>query len=349
MRKQIISVLLLTFMGLAAQAQTKVKLYGVASPNVKFVYVASLTDRENKGDSVPVTDGKWKFEKEFPSDVLTLGVISDDFSEMKNHQNAMFAMADTVPTEIDLINHTVKGSKGTETFNTTMKGVLECMNKPITATYDSRDDAAKLMYSAVMDNLDSMVPVVFVPMLSQGLSSGALHKIFYTGAPYENHPLMAPVKEHMKSLDAKKNFALGDKFTDLTLNDVDGKSHSLSEWCGKGRYVLIDFWASWCAPCRAEMPTVVECYKKYHDKGLDIIGISFDVDKDAWKNAIDQMGLSWIHLSDLASWKSVAATTYGIKGIPSCILLDKNGYIIDFDMRGNVLDLRLKEIFGENK
>ena len=159
MRKQIISVLLLTFMGLAAQAQTKVKLYGVASPNVKFVYVASLTDRENKGDSVPVTDGKWKFEKEFPSDVLTLGVISDDFSEM-NHQNAMFAMADTVPTEIDLINHTVKGSKGTETFNTTMKGVLECMKKPITATYDSRDDAAKLMYSAVMDNLDFRADVI---------------------------------------------------------------------------------------------------------------------------------------------------------------------------------------------
>ena len=131
------------------------------------------------------------------------------------------------------------------------------------------------------------------------------------------------------------------------MNDTTGRERRLSEWCGKGRYVLIDFWASWCGPCRAEMPNVTACYEKYHAKGLDIVAISFDTNKDAWLRAINTMKMPWVHLSDLAGWNSLGATTYDIKGIPANILLDGDGNIIDIDLRDYMLEEKLAKIFGE--
>ena len=92
---------------------------------------------------------------------------------------------------------------------------------------------------------------------------------------------------------------------------------------------------------------ITYCYEKYHSKGLDIVAISFDNKKDAWLRAISSMKMPWVHLSDLAGWQSIAATTYGIKSIPANILLDGEGKIIDIDLRGDLLDMRLKEIFKE--
>ena len=136
-------------------------------------------------------------------------------------------------------------------------------------------------------------------------------------------------------------------YIDLTMNDINGNSRKLSDYCGKGNYVLIDFWASWCGPCIAEIPNIIDNYNKYHSKGFDIVGISFDKNKEAWKNAVEELGMDWHQLSDLAGWGSIGASIYGIRSIPANILVDGKGRIVAGNLRGAALGEKLQEIYGQ--
>lgn len=149
------------------------------------------------------------------------------------------------------------------------------------------------------------------------------------------------IRERVATLEKT---AVGQLFTDLKMSDPDGKSSSLSDYAGKGKYVLIDFWASWCGPCRSEMPNVLTAYAKYKDKGFEIIGVSFDGKHESWVKAIRELNLPWPQMSDLKGWESAGAKVYGVTGIPHTILLDKEGKIIARNLHGEELNRTLAEL-----
>ena len=148
-------------------------------------------------------------------------------------------------------------------------------------------------------------------------------------------------------IEAWRRAVAGATFTDFEMNDLEGQPRRLSEFVGKGTYVLIDFWASWCGPCRKEMPEVKALYEKYHAKGFDIVGVSFDNKEKAWKDAVKTMDLPWHHLSDLKGWQCAAAGIYGINSIPATLLVGPDGKIIANGLRAHQLAEKLAEIFGE--
>ena len=160
--------------------------------------------------------------------------------------------------------------------------------------------------------------------------------------------LKYPDDVFVKNLDErlKKALLVGTLAPDIAVSSPDGNVLKLSDL--KGKVVLIDFWASWCGPCRRENPNVVRLYDKYNVKGFEIFSVSLDKDKNAWIKAIKDDKLGWSnHVSDLKYWSSEAAKLYGISSIPSTILLDKDGRIIAKNLRGRELENKLKEIFGE--
>jgi peroxiredoxin len=134
---------------------------------------------------------------------------------------------------------------------------------------------------------------------------------------------------------------VGNMAPDFTMNDTEGKPVSLSQY--KGQYVLVDFWASWCGPCRGENPNVVAAYKKYKNKNFTVLGVSLDEDIDAWVKAIQKDELTWKHISDLKGWQSAVVPVYGIEGIPYNVLLDPEGKILATELRDKDLDAFLSK------
>ncbi len=132
---------------------------------------------------------------------------------------------------------------------------------------------------------------------------------------------------------------------DLVGMTPDSQSYALSKM--RGKVVLVDFWASWCGPCRRENPNVVANYNKYKDKGFDILGVSLDREPNAWKKAIKDDGLPWHHISDLKGWQSSHAALYSVTSIPQTVLIDKDGKILARNVRGDQLGAKLKELLGE--
>ncbi|HHB79775.1 MAG TPA: TlpA family protein disulfide reductase [Saprospiraceae bacterium] len=148
-----------------------------------------------------------------------------------------------------------------------------------------------------------------------------------------------------RMVNAEHHLDVGQVAPDFTLEDTNGQPFSMSSL--RGKVLLIDFWASWCGPCRRENPNVKRLYAKYHSKGFDVLGVSLDRKKASWLAAIQKDGLPWHHISDLKGWQCAASRLYKVRSIPSTFLLDKDGKIIAKGMRGPALEQKLKQIFGE--
>ncbi len=141
-----------------------------------------------------------------------------------------------------------------------------------------------------------------------------------------------------------KRVSVGQPYLDFAQETPEGDFLSLSELVGKSKLLLVDFWASWCGPCRAENPNVVAVYKEYHEKGFDVLGVSLDMKKENWIKAIEDDGLIWHNVSDLKYWNNEAAQDYAVSSIPSNILIDEEGTIIAKNLRGEDLRKKVEEI-----
>ena len=147
--------------------------------------------------------------------------------------------------------------------------------------------------------------------------------------------------ETNEEIDMAAATGINSKFVDLGLPGPQGQTVWVGDYVGQNKLVLIDFWASWCGPCIRELPNVVKAYERFHDKGLEIVGVSLDKDKASWLAAIEQTGQKWPQMSDLKGWDCAGAQIYGIQSIPANVLIDSHGKIVARDLRGDAL---LKEI-----
>ena len=210
---------------------------------------------------------------------------------------------------------------------------------------DSLGDAQlEFIKEIIRDNQDNDLPVRYIKDAMYQLGYEGLKEALDPKASYYRNPELDIPKKLLANYEKRKP---GIQFHELEMLDINDKPVKLSQWVGTGNYVLVDFWASWCGPCRREMPYVIAAYEQYQGKGFNVVGVSFDQKKEAWINAIQQMGMRWQQMSDLKGWKCAAVDAYGVTSIPSNILVDPTGKIVAMDLRGKKLLDKLKEIYGE--
>lgn len=222
-----------------------------------------------------------------------------------------------------------------------------------TAKADSLMDEVEKLYEStitmqedfVKEKTASYVTPYFLARIQYGKEAEELEEIVNALDPkIQEVKAIQEIKDRIEKL---KRVAVGQIAPDFTQNDSEGNSIRFSDIYKKNELTLLDFWASWCGPCRGENPNVVAVYNEFKDKGFSVLGVSLDRDKAAWLKAIDDDRLTWDHVSDLAYWSNAAAQLYAVSSIPHSLLVDKTGKIIAKNKRGDDLRQAVAEYFRE--
>ena len=319
------------------------------------------------GDSAKLINGQFSFsgDLEYPEIVyLYFGEENNKYMYfyLENSEISITAHIDS------LRNAKITGSKSNDLYNTYLEGLStfvserrqlslslrearEAKNEALVSELQagiqkSLSDMQDYQIKFISDYNNSVVAANLTYVLSTRIEDfnllDSLYNNFLPGiseSKYYNR-----LKDRVEAL---RKVSIGQAAPDFTLNDTTGNPVTMSSLLKGNNYLFIDFWASWCAPCRAENPNVVDMYKKYHSKGFDILSVSFDREgeKDKWIQAIKDDNLNWNHVSDLKYWDCEAGKLYVIKSIPASVLIDGKGVIIAKNLRGEELQNKLKELF----
>lgn len=330
MKKSIVLWILLV-MGIvssAAQEKTKLKMSGVVNnTNQGKVYLQKFDNKMfYTVDSVKIENGKFNF-----STNIQLPELYGLSLDTTRGQFYVFLDKDPVVVTLDSASYYAKsvmtGSKLQDLFT----------------DYKQRENIEIDQF--IKENPSSLVSAyVLYRDFSYRLSPEQIKSnVALLDPSLKNTPYVKVLDELVGVLET---VSIGKKAPDVFANDPDGNILHLSEYIGKG-YLLVDFWASWCGPCRRENPNVVKAFQKYKDKGFNIFAVSLDKSGDRWKNAIQADQLDWVHVSDLKFWNSEPAKVYGVRAIPSNFLIDPQGNIVGKNLMGEDLDKMLGEFLGK--
>lgn len=355
MKKLLMAVIAGSVFFTACDTTEKYKLSGkIEGQESGKIYLNSFEDKKFvKLDSADIVNGTFEIEGHVENaDVYYLSVA--------DKKGIISILLENVPISIEadvaaLHEAKITGSASQDLFKeaTTKVNELKSKEAPIIAAYQKamaeknqgEADAARKAYEDLgterntfiknfaKENGNSVASALIVAgYLLKDLDVVELEEIFMGFS--EDVKASTRGKAIKEKIDLEKSVAIGQPAPDFTLNTPEGTPLSLSSL--KGKVVLIDFWASWCGPCRRENPHMVELYKELSPKGVEFLGVSLDKDKASWLKAIEDDGLVWKHVSDLKFWNSEAAKIYGVKGIPATYLIDQNGIIV------------AKKVFGAN-
>ena len=350
------------FSACASDGTKKYTVSGTFTENGKKVYLLDQLT-ETAIDTAVVADGRFSFTGRADKDAL-LAVQAEN----RNWMTQLFN--DGTPVTINVNDSTLKGSPLNERLaklEVEMDRPQKRLNAMISGLTDDEimaradefiEEANKRnaeMFAFVnrvfQEESNSLIPVAFCGYYFLDNGVEAYDELVKEGVVFADHPYLKKTRDDVEAMlkpqDSPKTAFIGKPYTDLEMADPEGKMHKISELVGEGKYVLVDFWASWCAPCRAEMPHVLEAYNQFHTKGFEVVGVSFDQDKEAWVKAIGQLQMPWLQISDLQGFQCAAAPIYQIDGIPDNILIDPQGNIIDRGLRGKALLGRLQTLLGE--
>ena len=360
--KKVFVLAALAIAAVSSMAQVKYSVSGTYAENGKKVYLKDELTEKNI-DSTLVAEGKFSFTGTADKDALMA-------IKTKVGNLAMEFFNDGTPVIVNFNDTTLKGSplnerlaKLNHEMEIPQRRIEAKMANMTEAEIEAHGDELMDEMNKMIDSMqafankvfkeerNSLIPVAFSSFYFFDNGVEAYDELVKEGVVFANHPYLKKSRDYIESIlkpkDSSKTAFIGQQYTDLEMADPDGKMHKISELVGEGKYVLVDFWASWCGPCRAEMPNVLEAYNKFHDKGFEVIGVSFDQKKEAWVKAICQLKMPWLQISDLQGWKCAAAPVYEIDAIPDNILIDPLGKIIDRGLRGKALHSRLQELLGE--